>query len=287
MATRGCINSHPSTIERQEMLADAQRSLLHASGLGDVPSLSAALDAGAQINLLDDSGYNALHRAGAGGHTAAIARLLDRKANVALRDAQGGCTALHHACTFGSIHAVAALLQPNQKHVDATDDHGETALMACALHGHDAIVERLLKCQADPSAVDNKGGSALMRASNKGNLRSAELLLAHKAAVDAQDSDGESALHAAAYGGHVEVINALLRHGADPALVSSAGTRRPTSRRSSRRMHTRIVRGLCGRRRSLAPTRTASIWVRSKGGGGGGGAFDGAREVGTKCEGAE
>ena len=223
VATRGCINSHPSTTERQEMLADAQRSLLHASGLGDVPSLSAALDAGAQINLLDDSGYNALHRAGAGGHTAAIARLLDRKANVALRDAQGGCTALHHACTFGSIHAVAALLQPNQKHVDATDDHGETALMACALHGHDAIVERLLKCQADPSAVDNKGGSALMRASNKGNLRSAELLLAHKAAVDAQDSDGESALHAAAYKGHVEVINALLRHGADPALVSSAG----------------------------------------------------------------
>ena len=95
VATRGCINSHPSTIERQEMLADAQRSLLHASGLGDVPSLSAALDAGAQINLLDDSGYNALHRAGAGGHAAAVARLLDRKANVALCDAQGGCTALH------------------------------------------------------------------------------------------------------------------------------------------------------------------------------------------------
>ena len=111
VATRGYINSHPSTIERQEMLADAQRHCA-APRAGGVPPLCAGRRS-APTNLLD-SGYNALHRAGAGGHTAAIARLLDRKANVALRDAQGGCTALHHAA-FGSIHAVAALLQPNQK----------------------------------------------------------------------------------------------------------------------------------------------------------------------------
>ena len=140
-ATRGSIASRPSDAERHEMLSDAQRSLLHASALGDVGSLTAALDAGAQIDVLDDTGYGALHRAGAGGHAAAVTRLLERKADVALRDGQGGNTALHHACTVGSDGTVSALLQAkHQKHVDATDDRGETALMACALHGHDAIV---------------------------------------------------------------------------------------------------------------------------------------------------
>ena len=47
--------------------ADPQRALCHAAGIGDVASLSDALDGGARIDGLDEAGFGAMHRASAYG----------------------------------------------------------------------------------------------------------------------------------------------------------------------------------------------------------------------------
>ena len=61
--------------------------------------------------------------------------------------------------------------------VDATDEHGTTALMVAAANGHEDAVHLLLANRANVNATSYDGGTALMRAALGGHANIVRILL--------------------------------------------------------------------------------------------------------------
>lgn len=100
---------------------------------------------------------------------------------------------LHQACLSGVYDAVAMLLDA-QAEINATDNHGHTALHYATVRGHETIVTLLLSHQADPNLVGRDGVSPLMLAAAKGQLRVVRALLLGGADVNLVDGTQRTAL---------------------------------------------------------------------------------------------
>ena len=72
--------------------------------------------------------------------------------------------------------------------------------MLAVEHGHERVVELLLRHGAEVNLQDSGGGTALMYAAHQGHERLVEVLLRHGAAVNLQSRNGRTALVAAAPG---------------------------------------------------------------------------------------
>jgi hypothetical protein len=90
---------------------------------------------------------------------------------------------------------------------NATDQDGETPLMAAGFTGNDKVVKVLLDHQANVNAKDKYGLTPLMDARRLPVVR---LLLSAGASVEDKDKDGETALHHAAGEGDPDVVKALI-----------------------------------------------------------------------------
>ncbi len=109
-------------------LADAD-SFHDAVISGDVETVRALLDAGADVEARTEDGHTALMLAAAGSHEGIVRMLLDAGADV-----------------------------------NARDEKGWTALMWPAFLGHEGIVRALLDAGADVNARDNEGYTPLQMA---------------------------------------------------------------------------------------------------------------------------
>jgi ankyrin repeat protein len=100
-------------------------------------------------------------------------------------------------------------------------------LVAAAMFGQRAQVDRLLRAGADPAVADADGTTPLYAAGVHGAADTARSLLEAGAPADAE-SAGLGAegtpLCAAACWGHTETVRILLAHGADPNLREDHGT---------------------------------------------------------------
>jgi ankyrin repeat protein len=173
-----------TTANREACVAAAEKDLSEL--------LTACLDAGADVDFAVN-GRTALMEAARMGHATSTGLLLERGADVTVRDGRG-YTALHHAVDRWSPDLVKALLAAGAE-VDAADDYGVTPLMRAAYWG------------------PNWGPTAEVL----------EVVLAAGAAVDAQDADGDGALHYAATQGNLEHVTRLIRARADVNLRGEAG----------------------------------------------------------------
>jgi hypothetical protein len=97
--------------------------------------------------------------------------------------------------------------------INSTDEHGMTALMWAAYHGHLEIVQRLVTAGAKLEAKDNDGWTALMLAADRGHLKTVQRLVTAGAELNAARPDGQTALMWAAYQGHVAVAQYLVYSG--------------------------------------------------------------------------
>lgn len=115
---------------------------------------------GANLELLDSSGYMALHdaaRFGADTTLSALKMLLDAEASVNSRTLHG-LTPLHCAADLGSRKAVELLLQRGAD-VAARTATGFTPLHYAAFQGYDTVAKVLVKNGADWAATDKYGRS--------------------------------------------------------------------------------------------------------------------------------
>jgi ankyrin repeat protein len=136
-----------------------------------------------------------------------------------------GITALSHAASNGSPHAVAALLRAGAS-VDLVQHSGASPL-TCACIGLDddslsappaagcfECIRLLLQRRADPDIQNTEpeeaGATALMYASQAGATKAVQLLLACGARTDLTTRDGMSALSLAKRAGQDQVV-ALLK----------------------------------------------------------------------------
>jgi ankyrin repeat protein len=135
-----------------------------------------------------------------------------------------GETPLMVAATRGNLETVRALLSgganPNAQEVNG----GHTALMYALSERQAAVVEELVKHDADVHLGSKTGFTPLMFAAQQGDVDSARILIGAGADPNAaQPKTGLTPLLIASAMGHVQAVDLLLDKGADPNTVDANG----------------------------------------------------------------
>lgn len=194
--------------------ADGEAALLFAAMQGDVKTVSALLDNGADVNMRHEDGWNGLLLAAVNGHSAVAQVLLVKGAKVDAKEKLMGQTALIWAVKGGNIALVKALLKAGAN-VNARDKYGGTALTRAANSGEAAIVKTLLEAGADINAREYDGDTALIEATAESHLEIIRKLLKAGANVNDKNLDGRTLLMIAAMTGTDKTVKVLLDAGAD------------------------------------------------------------------------
>uniref|UniRef100_A0A3B5AAT3 Ankyrin repeat domain 2 n=1 Tax=Stegastes partitus TaxID=144197 RepID=A0A3B5AAT3_9TELE len=147
---------------------------MNAASQGKVNVIDVYLADGGNPNAQDER--TALHRASLEGHTAVVQMLLEKGADINLKD-QLGSRAIHCACRGGSLGVVKAL-KSHGADLNVRDKLYSTPLHVATRTGHTTIVEYLLSCGAKMNSRDREGDTALHDAVRLNRYKIVKLLIA-------------------------------------------------------------------------------------------------------------
>ncbi|KIH91045.1 ankyrin repeat-containing protein [Sporothrix brasiliensis 5110] len=173
------------------------------------------------INKCDAHGNTALHHAAKEGHTAIVWLLLDKGADIYVRN-RFDDTAFRDAADNGHTETVKLLLD-NGADINVRSIHGYTALHVAAIRDDSEIVQLLLKEGADVNARDSDRWTPLHRAAEGRSNKIFRLLLDNGADIHVRSKDGETPLWYAAYFGNSEMVRLLLEKGANVDVLNRWG----------------------------------------------------------------
>jgi len=128
-------------------MADLGRQLYHACGREDPAEAARLLDAGANKEWRNPTGWTPIIRAAVNGRLATVKLLADRGADKSARDSRG-MTPLNWAAYEGKSDVVAFLLDRGVD-IDAVNNCGYDALLKAALSGQIDICLLLIERKAD------------------------------------------------------------------------------------------------------------------------------------------
>ena len=156
------------------------------------------------------------------GDVAALRKLLDAGADVNMRDARGR-NAVLAATQSGQIEA-ARLLIARGADVNAQDDIRDSAFLLAGARGHSEIVRLALAAGANLKSTNRYGGTALIPACHYGHVETVRVLLGSPIDVNHVNNLGWTALLEAVILGdggprHTEIVQLLIAHGADVNLA--------------------------------------------------------------------
>lgn len=195
---------------------------LRAAVRGDLDAVRDGLDRGQDVNAQSAKGMTALMcSAWQADHVDVARLLLDRGADLKLRQPSSGWTALTFAAVNGKERCLALFFERG-----ATLDEGAgdwKALMFAVQYRSREAVRMLLARGADANCRDEDQRTPLMRAARNSDVELVPVLLAAGADVHLVDEDGMSALHHACTKANVANVKVLLAAGADPDLSDKEG----------------------------------------------------------------
>jgi ankyrin repeat protein len=160
-------------------------------GAGQIQLAKQLLQWGVPVNVADDEGFTALHRAIQGNHPDLVQILLENGADV-------------NASVKSGPYA------------------GKTSLMMASA-SREGSVEPLLTRGAKVDQTDKYGATALAYAINSWNVEAIKQLASHGANLNWQNERGETYLMLAAQRAHGDTMKALLDLGANKSLKSKDG----------------------------------------------------------------
>lgn len=182
------------------------------------------------INLRNDQGQTALHKASRRCHPGIISILLNHGADVDAQD-NGGSTPLHIVISDarpldgkGDTEQAVGVLLEHGADINLRNHEGQTALHQASRHDDTGyIMHLLLKHGPDVNALDNNGSTPLHLAISYAHHWIVEqaiegavgLFLEHGANINLRNGQGQTALHKASLLGYPDIIHLMLNHGAE------------------------------------------------------------------------
>lgn len=137
-----------------------------------------------------------------------------RESDANARDPDSGRTPLHFAVENNDCEMVEQLLERGAD-VNVREKTGNTPLHFAAIGNASEVAELLLDRGAYVNAQDSGGTTPLHNAaSNNASSEAAEVLLSHGADVNVQNNDGNTPLDLARRGDASETVELLLNRGA-------------------------------------------------------------------------
>ena len=198
--------------------------LMYAAYHGNVDSVNALVQAGANLECRNDSLCTALMYAAqnVAGNSECVELLLKSGADVNAHNADGRKPLLF-ACLAGNHRSVQLLLEAGAS-VNSCDYEGNSALSLSCMRGHTDIVELLLNSGADVKSRNIDSRTALLLACQTRNHRIAAAVLEAGADVNACVFDGKSPLCVACMGGFGRLVKLLLESGSNVNHTCRYGT---------------------------------------------------------------
>ncbi|MCJ1354126.1 MAG: hypothetical protein MMC33_004113, partial [Icmadophila ericetorum] len=179
--------------------------LMWAARRGDLPALITLLQAGAQVNEVDEKSWSALiyaSKSTKNGTSRCIKALLEAGANPT-HTTHIKCNALHLSAAYQDDENAVALLVEAGTDINVLDSSGAYPLMYAATHDRAVAAQTLLDHGANLYGVDNDGDSLLNNAIFYQAHNISQLLLQRGADYRIINLNGETVLHfAARYAGH-------------------------------------------------------------------------------------
>ena len=194
-------------------------ALFLAAAYGRIHIMRCLLENGADVNGVSvDDNSTPLMIAAASSQRDAVTFLVERRANVYLRD-EDGYTALHCACMFAYVGDILGCLIENGADVNARTNEDCTPLMTACDYGYSSeAVKFLIEHGANVDHQDWNGQTAVHYAVNCNSYSSIDALsclIENGADVNARTYDGRTPLMIATALGHIKVAMYLIDHGAD------------------------------------------------------------------------
>ncbi|CAI2359509.1 unnamed protein product [Moneuplotes crassus] len=225
---RDCQRKNPLDIAKNKYVRQALTNLNDEASKGNDKNITRLCEEGDNINERNDIlGEAPIHRAVLSklkSKVSALRTILDQDANVDLVD-NNGWTALHHAAYNGEYESAVELIS-NGANVNCYSNSMKTPLHFAALNDHADVVNLLVTKGAKIEGISNKeiqkfapqnsslimdNISPLLIASRKGHTNCFELLLSLGANLHETDVREWNCLHFAAYNGHHELVNKILQ----------------------------------------------------------------------------
>jgi ankyrin repeat protein len=198
-------------------------SFLRAAAANDVTTVNGFFAAGINPNVKDeDSGATALIFAATHDNPEMVTALLRGGADANVKD-NGGFNAILRAIQNRHDAISDLLVVQDNLDLNARGSIGGTILMSYVWREQEDTVRKLLERGADPNLSDQDGDMPLHGAAMRGNVRLLQMLLDKGANPNARNKLGGTALMWTGTYGQEEAARVLLEKGADPTLKDHNG----------------------------------------------------------------
>ena len=229
----GAVSSHASIVRillnkgaDVSIVGDDGFTALHlAVQTGNLAVSTLLVEAGADVNLQarNSNGGTALLMSAQKGHLEVMKMLIDAGADLRATTSKGSTT-LHLAAEYGHTEVITALLKAGAADPQANTSSGFTPLHMAAQNGHFEIMTALLEAGADPQARALSAFTPLHLATQNGHAKVTSKLLKAGSNLEAKASSAFTPLHLAAQNGHLGVMKVLVKAGAGIEAITSFGT---------------------------------------------------------------
>lgn len=188
-----------------------------AAGRGDLSTVKDLLDDDPSLlNAKDLETHAPLHYAAVTGNEEMVALLIDKGADLEIRNDRGRTPIILAAREMGGPGVIAILLDAGAD-IDAKDNYGATALDLAAWRGTADVVSLLIERGAGLPVEGSEARSLLANAASHGLEDLFTTMVEKGVDLRFETEAGGDLLHSAAAGGSPEIIRALVDHGLDPA----------------------------------------------------------------------
>ncbi|XP_048254580.1 putative ankyrin repeat protein RF_0381 [Haliotis rufescens] len=215
------------------------------------------INAGSNVSLVEDHGYNILHIATCIGHVAMVKYILSQNildinsrtkcnrtpvmmaanrsyrnvlavlvsegADVSLRDRRGN-NILHYTCAGGQMEMVKYVLSLNKVDINRRGQHGWTSVMVAARLGNREMLDLLMSKGSNVSLTAKEETNILHAACIGGHLEMVKYVVSqYFVDINSRRWNGKTALMISAQWAHREVFDFILRRGGNMSMVTYNG----------------------------------------------------------------